>query len=224
MRAPRGLWLKVVRDFLRPGPAPRSLFIIGLATLTATALTIVFLIWLGIHVWGVPDKYFRERRAGTYYSAVLLLTSGAVAAAVATRTSDPAARRFWTVAGVGFAYLGLDDMFSIHEEIDRELHRLAGWDYRHWLTDRLDDAIVVSYGVAAAAWGFWHRQAFLTLRWTRLLLGIAFVGFVVMVGLDALGKTPTLEEAVKLFSGTLIVLALLAAYLDPDLPGRREGP
>ena len=43
-----------------------------------------------------------------------------------------------------------------------------------------------------------------------------------MVVLDAAGGTPTLEEAVKLLAGTLIVLALVAAYLDPDLPGRRE--
>ena len=223
MRATRDRWLTVVRDFLRPGPPPRPLVIVGVAALALTTVTILFLTWLGIHVWGVPDKYFRERRAGTYYSALLLLASGVVAAAIARRTSDFSACRFWTVAGMGFAYLALDDMLSIHEELDKALHGLTGWDRKHWLTDHLDDAIVVSYGLIAAVWGYWHRHAFLTLRWARLLLAVAFAGFACMVVVDAVGQTPTLEEAIKLLSGTMIVIALLAAYFDPALPGRRPG-
>jgi len=223
MRATRDRWLTVVRDFLRPGPPPRPLVIVGLVALAVTAITIVFLIWLGIHVYSVPDKYFRERRAGTYYSGLLLVASGVVAAAVGRCVSEPAARRFWMVSGMGFVYLALDDVLSIHEELDRTLHRLIGWDRKHWLTDRLDDAIVVSYGLVAAVWTSWHRHAFLSLRWTRLLLAIAFAGFAVMVGLDVVERAHTLEEAVKLLSGTMIVIALLAAYFDPALPGRRPG-
>ena len=44
-----------------------------------------------------------------------------------------------------------------------------------------------------------------------------------MVVVDAMGRTRTFEEAIKLLCGTMIVIALLAAYLDPDLPGRRPG-
>jgi hypothetical protein len=223
MRATRDRWLTVVRDFLSPGPPPRPLVVVGVAAFAVTILAIAFLIWLGIHVWGVPDKYFRERRAGTYYSAVLLLASGAVAAAIARRTSESSARRFWAVAGVGFAYLALDDMLSLHEELDKALHDLMGWDRRHWLTDHLDDAIIVSYGLIAAAWAYGHRHAFRSLRWARLLLAAAFAGFAGMVVVDAIGRTPTLEEAMKLLSGTMIVIALLAAYLDPERSGRRPG-
>jgi hypothetical protein len=189
--------------------------------LVVTAITIGFLTWLGIQVWGVPDKYFRERRAGTYYSGLLLLAAGALAFAASRRAGESAARRFWVVAALGFVYLAADDMLSLHEEADRALHRLVGWYPRHWLTDHLDDAIVASYGVFAALWGFRHRRVLLTLRWTCLLLAVGFAGFAAMVVVDALAHRPVLEESLKLLAETVIALGVLAAYLDLARPGRR---
>ena len=66
-------------------------------------------------------------------------------------------RRFWTAAAIVFLLAGADDGFRFHEEIDKNLHRLVGWDPKappYPITDYLDDVIVPVYGVAlpAVAW------------------------------------------------------------------------
>ena len=124
----------------------------GIVALGITAVTIAVLVWLGVHWHDAPGKYFRERKAGTYYSGVLLLAAGAIASRVVGRTDRSPGRRFWTVAAAGFVYLALDDVLTIHEEVDRWVHHLLGWDPRHWLTDHLDHAIVALYGVIAVVW------------------------------------------------------------------------
>ena len=58
----------------------------GIVALGITAVTIAVLVWLGVHWHDAPGKYFRERKAGTYYSGVLLLAAGAIASRVVGRT------------------------------------------------------------------------------------------------------------------------------------------
>jgi hypothetical protein len=101
--------------------------------------------------------------------------------------------------------------------MDRSIHGFLGWDPNHWLTDHLDDAIVVFYGLVASAWTYYHRDALLRLRWTALGLAIAFVGFGAMSVLDVLGGFPTAEESLKLIAEAMIVTAIFAAYRDPAL-------
>jgi hypothetical protein len=121
-------------------------------------------------------------------------------------------------------YLALDDVLTIHEEVDRWVHHLLGWDPRHWLTNHLDDAIVALYGVIAVVWAVWHRGVLLPLRWTTLLLAFAFALFGVMTGLDLAGTSPAAEESTKLLAETVIVIALLAAHHDPGLRGEARQP
>src|SRR5919106_1923878 len=206
---------------LPPGPLPHRVLVTGLILLGVTLVMIAVLVWLGIVWHATPSKYFRERRAGTYYSGALLIAAGAVAVGVASRTEGPSSRRFWHVAAAGFVYLALDDVLTIHEEIDRGVHALLGWDPGHWLTDHLDDAIVAVYGIVAVVWTYWHRTHVLRLRWTTLLLAAAFAGFTAMTALDFAGWSPTVEESLKLIAETFIVIALLAALHDPAL---RETP
>jgi hypothetical protein len=204
---------------IRPGSLPRDVALFGGVVLGATAVLIAILVWCGIAWHAMPSKYFRERTAGTYYSGALLVTAGALAAGVARRAGLASFSRFWAVAAAGFVYLGLDDVLRIHEELDRSIHGLLGWDPKHWLTDHLDDAIVVFYGLVASAWAYYHRDALLRLRWTALGLAIAFVGFAAMSVLDVLGGFPTTEESLKLLAEAMIVTAIFAAYRDPALAG-----
>ena len=38
-----------------------------------------------------------------------------------------------------------------HEKLNKHLHLALGWDPAHWLTTRLDDVVVLLYGLMAAA-------------------------------------------------------------------------
>ena len=57
--------------------------------------------------------------------------------------------RFWRLAAIGFVWLGCDDLFTLHEQIDRGVHAVLGWDPEDPITDHLDDLIVAGYGVLA---------------------------------------------------------------------------
>jgi hypothetical protein len=200
-----------------PGPLPRPVAVAGVVLFAVTLVLIAVLVWFGILWHATPSKYFRERRVGTYYSGALLAASGAVAAALARRAGPASSRRFWTVVAVGFAYLTLDEVLTIHEEADRWAHAVMGWDPKHWLTDHLDDAIVAGYGLVAVVWTWWHRDDLLRLRWTAILLATAFAGFVIMETLDYTGLSATVEDSLKLLAEVVILLALLAGYHDPAL-------
>jgi hypothetical protein len=200
-----------------PGPLPRPVAAAGVVLFAVTLALIAVLVWFGVLWHATPSKYFRERRIGTYYSGLLLVASGGVAAALARRAGPASSRRFWTVAALGFVYLTLDEVLTIHEEVDRWTHATMGWDPKHWLTDHLDDAIVAVYGLVAITWTWWHREDLLRLRWTTILLATAFAGFVIMEMLDATGLSATAEDSLKLLAEVVILLALLAGYHDPAL-------
>ena len=76
---------------------------------------------------------------------------------------------------------------------------------------RLDDDMVLLYGLMAAAWAFRYRNSLLRLRWARALMALAGVGFVCTVAADPVRGWPATEERFKIISEALIVVALLAA-------------
>jgi hypothetical protein len=185
--------------------------------LAATVVSLALMIALGLTWHGEPGRYFKERKAGTYLSAGLLVASGVVAARIAGRLRRDPFARFWAVAAAGFVFLGMDDLLVIHERVDAWLHRLLGWDPEHWLTDHLDDAIVGGYGVAAGWWAYRHRRDLGRLRWMLAVLAVAFACFAAMVVLDATKLSKVAEDSFKILAGALILVALLAAARDPRL-------
>lgn len=52
----------------------------------------------------------------------------------------------WLIISAGFLFLALDDLFLIHEGTDKLIHFILGMK-ETGLTDRIDDLIVVVYGV-----------------------------------------------------------------------------
>lgn len=211
-------WRRGLSELRHPGAPPAGTFRVTVLLLLITTVVIAVLVWLGITRYDGSAHYFGEGRAGTYYSGLQLLAS-AVAAAVLARKSGPHAfRRFWWTVAAGLLFLALDEVYGLHEDMDRGIHKLMGWrDRRHWLTDHLDDAVEALYGVAAVVWADRHFEKVLRLRWTALMLGTAFVGFVVMVVLDFAGILAALEDSVKLIAETLILSGLITAYRDPQL-------
>jgi hypothetical protein len=186
--------------------------------LLITTVVIAVLVWLGLTRYDRAARYFGEGRAGTYYSGLLLMASAIVAAVLARKAGAHPVRRFWWVFAGALLYLSLDEVYGLHEELDVGIHKLMGWrDERHWLTDHLDDVVVAAYGVVALVWADRQFEQLVKLRWTGLMLALAFCCFVVMTVLDVAGIVASLEDSLKLIAETLILAGLITAYRDPQL-------
>jgi hypothetical protein len=128
----------------------------------------VVLVQLG-HAWhDDPHWFFSERKAGTYLSVLNFVAAGVVAAAIARRLRGTPSARFWWAATVGFVWLGCDDLFVVHERVDRGLVALLDLDPDAPITDHLDNATVAVYGVTAVALAYAHRAYLAVFRWTIL--------------------------------------------------------
>jgi hypothetical protein len=207
-------WPAIVRALVRPSPPPPGLLRTGLVLLALSVAVVLALVALG-HAWyGNPHRFFGERKVGTYLSFLNLLATGGVAAAIARGLGRAPVARFWWVAAVGFVWLACDDLFTLHEQIDRGLHALLGLDPEHPVTDHLDDLIVAGYGVAALGLAYRHRAGLQPLVWMQRTLGVAFALFAAMVIADTLHWSKALEDGLKVVAGTLIFVGFVAARLE----------
>ncbi|MGR3624966.1 MAG: hypothetical protein ACU0A0_01605 [Limimaricola sp.] len=151
---------------------------------------------------GDLDHQFRESGIVTYTSAALLALAAATSlrigrqrrAGASLSLRDP--RIVWTAIGLGFVWLALDDLAQIHENLDRLVHRLAGIEETPF-TDRLDDVIILAYGVIGAAIMWAYRSE---LRRFPVMLGWLAAGAVLLV-LQVVLDVLLNDDAWVLFSG-----------------------
>src|SRR5688572_8644512 len=220
----RSLLVTALQHFARPGKPPARWLALSVLLVAVSLASCALMIWTG-HAWHQnAGTYFREGRIGTYLSAGVLAAAGVVsiltgrraarAAAAAGRSTArvASANSFWIILGALLVYLGLDDMFKIHESIDHAWHRATGLDPKHGPTAKLDNWIVASYGLIAALLFWRHRRYVATLGWFNRTMAAAFVGFAAMVYADTFVFRYEVEDSLKLVSGTLILCAFLAVY------------
>lgn len=200
-----------------PGPPPPGVLRFTTLVTGGTLLVIGLLVALGIRDHGTPAWHFYEARAGTYYSAALLVAGAVLAFRIAHRLAEGRLGRFWRGAGAGLLFLAYDEVFLFHEGVDQWLHARLGWPADHPVTTHIDDAIVALYGVATLWWGVRYRDALLRLPWATRLFALAFVGFVGTTALDVLNTSRTVEECVKVLAEALIVAGFYAAARDPGV-------
>jgi hypothetical protein len=213
-------WIGELRKLLRPGPPPPGTLAITLALLAFTGVVIAILVALGLAHKGDPSaaRYFGEGRPGNYFSGFQLWVAAVAGARVALKVGRHPSRSFWWIIATTMLLLGLDEAFGLHEDLDVGIHKFMGWhDRRHWLTDHLDDSFVALYGLIAVIFAERHLERIVRLRWTALLLAVAFVLFVTTSVLDFSGAVTAIEESLELVAESLIVSALITAYRDPNL-------
>jgi hypothetical protein len=209
-----------VWTLLRPGPPPPGWPRAAAALLTVSAVLVTLTIAAGVAWHDNPAKYFGERKFGTYVSFFMLLGGAIVSGLIARRLRGAPSRRFWLTAAGLFAWVACDDLFVFHERADKLVHAVLGWDPDDALTDAGDDAIVALYGLVAAWQAYRHRHHLLQLRWMVLTMSVAFACFCAMVVMDVRHASKAIEDTLKVAAGTLIVVALLAAYWDPAIERR----
>ncbi|WP_341212308.1 hypothetical protein [uncultured Limimaricola sp.] len=153
-------------------------------------LALVLAIATGIALQDL-DHQFRESGIVTYTSAALLALTAATSLRIGRLRREGAGwswrdpRIVWLAIGLGFVWLALDDLAQIHENLDRLLHRLAGIEETP-LTDRLDDLIILAYGLIGAG-VMWACRS--ELRRFPQMLGWLATGaalLVLQVAIDAL--------------------------------------
>ena len=196
---------------LRPGPAPRGWWRFATWVVGGSAAAAVVFALAGWLLRDDPGKYFGEKRAGTLLSAGLLLASALTCRQIHRLPAAAPFGRFWAVQGFLFLYLAVDELFRVHERLDRLVHSLLGLNDRHPVTDHLDDAIIGLYALVAGGLWLWHRVLLIRLRWMVLTMAAAFAAFAAMLVLDVTGGSKAVEDGVKIVSCALIFAAFAAA-------------
>ena len=141
------------------------------------------------------DHYFvKEHSFLTYLSVLQLLALSFLALAVYTiraqdSASSPLRKPFfiWLIIAGGFAFLALDEMLMIHENVDYGIHHIFHISETS-VTDRIDDFIVAGYGVAALLLLYRYREEFTRYRKAFPLLKLGFIFLFVSVFVDALAN------------------------------------
>jgi hypothetical protein len=105
---------------------------------------------------------------------------------------DPA--QLWAVIAFGFAFLAFDEALSIHERADVLLHWLLSWEETA-LTDRIDDVIILAYGLAGLALLYWRRAEALRCRVALPWLALGFALLSATVILDVVTNREDILEA-----------------------------
>ena len=124
-----------------------------LAIIGADALIMVAALFGPNH----PGRYMGEEGLITRLSITHLLAIGAIALALAFvrhaapwRDSPGRSAIVWLFISAGFVFLALDERLELHEQMDFWLHDSLHLEETA-VSDRLDDLIVVAYGVLGAA-------------------------------------------------------------------------
>jgi hypothetical protein len=163
-------------------PGARMFRLVATANIVLTAGALV----VGWTVWRRPDKFFREGVLDLGLSAVLLVGTAVLCWRVfRTREATPGATGagLWRLVSAGFLYLALDEVFEFHERLDEGLHALVDVAETA-LSDRLDDLIVLGYGIAGAAVLWRFRAEVAHFRPLAGFLRAAAVAFVLMAAID----------------------------------------
>lgn len=160
-------------------------------------LAVLLALGLGFAWYQNPTAYTGEGDPITWLSFAHLLVTGSLAGGVFyCRTGgrlDPAVWRHpafvWLLIALGFLFLAVDEVAKIHESLDRFVHRLLQRPETA-LTDRLDDAILLGYGLIGMAVLYVYRSELISYRPILPLVICGFVLFFFMGVLDALVNRP----------------------------------
>jgi hypothetical protein len=234
--APRAIAATRLSDGLAVRMSPRR---IGYALFAAAALLVVTSVatywayerWPALHR---PHRLFyvdHEANVPTWWSAMLLLASGAVAALQAARSRRVLDRRWldWLTLAALFVALAADEAASLHELLQKPVRSLLGSE--SWLRYPL----IVPGTLVAIVLVVRFRRFLRTLGPTRRRLAIAAAVFAAgALGFETLGgwfapeaigpnttylALTTIEEALEMTGATLALLALVRHVESDSMAG-----
>jgi hypothetical protein len=159
--------------------------------LAAAAIGFLAVLVLGI-VKGDIQGVFEEDNPGTGLSELLLLATALISFAIFLRRRGDgplwsSSSLIWLLISAGFIFLWLDEAFEFHEGVDRAFHALLRVQQTA-LTDRIDDIIILVYGMIGAFVLFRYRREILKIDGLTTFLGLGMALLVLQVGIDVLSN------------------------------------
>lgn len=136
-----------------------------------------------------PKKYFKEWHLITWISLIKLLTISYINWNIfATRKGNDASFNLttnysiWLIVAFGFLFLGLDEIFLIHENIDKLIHKLLKMQETSF-SDRIDDLIVLIYAILGILILYSYKDELLkfTKAFSYLFIGFLFLFFRIFI-------------------------------------------
>ncbi len=163
------------------------LFLVLLSETLAVSAAIV----IGAH-GGDSAIHFKEGRFITWLSGLQLLAISWLSYKT-LKTRDVMRGRslwrssyaVWGIIALGFLFLAADDLFQIHESIDKGIHHVFSLQETD-LTDRIDDLLIALYGLASISVLIAYRDAMKRYREIHPFMICGFVLLFIMVSLDVL--------------------------------------
>lgn len=139
-----------------------------------------------------PKRYFAEQGYISWFSFFQILISAYLAWRVfksrksfAKVNNWKASHNLWAILSLGFLFLGVDEMWEIHEKLDYFIH-----DFFHiqetQITDRIDSFIVLIYAIFGVGILYWAKSELKKFKSAFGLFGIAFALIFTMIFFDLL--------------------------------------
>ncbi|MBL7070893.1 MAG: hypothetical protein ISS26_01820 [Candidatus Omnitrophica bacterium] len=149
--------------------------------------------------------HFADVRLVTIYSFLQLLATAftcylickAVEPEFSLNWRKNASARPFLICGIGFIFLGLDEILSLHENIDKLIHHVL-FIKETTMTDHIDDVIVLIYGLVAIVFIKDFIREFRKHPYMILMLVCGFLMFFTMFCLDYI--TNSVESFTQFFS------------------------
>jgi hypothetical protein len=198
---------------------PTRRFLVTAAAIVLTGLTLLgaLIVWGYLqHDW--PAYYLQDDQPGTWLSGGGLWIAGLLLILKSIR-SVGSRRWFWFLGGLTLLVAAGDDMLRWHERFEIWAHAQLGADVKHPVTGRLNDVLVMGYGMLALWYSWRHRRCLLAAPAAVVCFALAGPFFALMVLLDFARASQTVEESAK----TLAVLLILVGCLSTLMQRRRRG-
>jgi hypothetical protein len=154
----------------------------------------------------------------TWLSAAHLVAMGVIAWRILVlrkaQTRQPILRSpllVWALMAAGFLFLAVDELFEIHEQVDRAIHSLFGITETS-LTDRIDDLLVLLYLLIGLAAVCIARSELWRYRRTLPFFAAGFGLALAMVVLDVLTNDVDLLRMFvpRAYLGSVFLWAIVA--------------
>ena len=147
-----------------------------------------------------PDIYFQEKGFITHLSFVQLLLgailAGNIYATIKHSPNTKLARNalLWLIISLGLIFLALDDILSIHEQIDSLTHDLLRIEETN-ITDLADDLIIGLYLLIFLTYVFFQRRAIGLFKPSFIFFIIGFGLTIVMIIFDTMSNNTMFTSA-----------------------------
>ena len=165
-----------------------------------------------------PAQQFTEGGTITALSAVYLAMAGSAALVGFYLLSDRpgVGKFFWLIAGLGLAFMSLDELVQIHERIDMIVTSSGVGKpetLRNW-----NDLVVILYGVVGLTIGLIFLPELLRFPRVLEMYATGFAFYLIHTVIDSVTTNPTplsiiCEESAKLLCVMMLLLASVTAVM-----------